>query len=343
MEKYTDGGFFKGKNFVFDKRLAVGSKVNNEDKTNRNDDVLSSCKLCRKPWDDYGPAMRCVHCRLLVLVCDDCINGKTDGIKLQKQHLVCDACIEERHVEKNEHNALPRYLHILCLHDNGSSGRLMRHFLRRVESKLKRLVRFHFLDAPINTITMGKNNYNVDNHTSIKETNEGEAANTKKKRRLLRWKWYEKDEVAEKDKAKEYVMQYINDHFVSNDNKSNETIPKKLDGIMGIGQGGQLVDHLLLDLETSIANGKTNFNFGIHLKFYKPLSAKKLDNTNNNGNLNMDMKSYVVPPDVIETKHGPQGTSLFLPVPANSSHLKDVNVIQTLRQYFSKILFTKET
>ena len=161
MEKYTDGGFFKGKNFVFDKRLAVGS-------ISKDNEVLSKCKLCSKPWDDYGPAMRCVHCRLLVLVCNDCIQGKTPGIAMDKDRLACDACMEERSVNPNIPNASPRYLQILCLHDRGSSARLMRHFLRRVESKLKRLVRFHFLDAPINTIKVEKVGDGV--HAKVVET-----------------------------------------------------------------------------------------------------------------------------------------------------------------------------
>ena len=348
MEKYTDGGFFKGKNFVFDKRLAVGNDKDNE---KNNEKILSKCKLCKRPWDDYGPAMRCVHCRLLVLVCKDCIDGKTTGVTLNKEHLVCDACMEERSVDiTKDSNALPRYLHILCLHDNGSSARLMQHFLRRVESKLKRLVRFHFVDAPINTITMEKNNNIIINNKNRQEKNsEVKTTNTRKKRRLLRWKWYDdntnNDTIVGKKDAKMYVLNYINEQFGEKNIKDGDIAPTKIDGIMGIGQGGELVDYLLLDLENN--DEKISYNFGIHLKFYKPANnnnltdGKKNVNNNNNNNIDMDIKTYVPPPDVIEKQHGTNGSSLYVPVPANSSHLKDANVIQTLRQYFSKILFKK--
>ena len=100
-----------------------------------------------------------------------------------------------------------------------------------------------------------------------------------------------------------------------------------------------------MDLENN--DEKISYNFGIHLKFYKPANnnnltdGKKNLNNNNNNNIDMDIKTYVPPPDVIEKQHGTNGSSLYVPVPANSSHLKDANVIQTLRQYFSKILFKK--
>ena len=46
LETFPDGGFFKGKNFVFDERLAVGGNVS---KT-----VIGTCMKCGKPTEDYG-------------------------------------------------------------------------------------------------------------------------------------------------------------------------------------------------------------------------------------------------------------------------------------------------
>ncbi|KAL0454628.1 UNVERIFIED_CONTAM: Rhodanese-like domain-containing protein 6 [Sesamum latifolium] len=63
MEQFSDGGFFKGKNFVFDHRVSVGSSDSN---------VLGTCLLCGAPFDDYTSRCRCTHCRMLVLICDSC-------------------------------------------------------------------------------------------------------------------------------------------------------------------------------------------------------------------------------------------------------------------------------
>lgn len=64
-EQYPDG-FFRGKNYVFDNRIAV--KV--------NDDVLSSCALCSTPCDDYT----------------NCINTRCN-----KQYISCSLCLAKLH------------------------------------------------------------------------------------------------------------------------------------------------------------------------------------------------------------------------------------------------------
>jgi predicted sulfurtransferase len=66
LEKYPDG-YFRGKLFVFDDRYSIQS----------NDDVISECKYCRKPWDSYSPCSSS-HCHQLVLSCSECKeNGQT--------------------------------------------------------------------------------------------------------------------------------------------------------------------------------------------------------------------------------------------------------------------------
>lgn len=92
LEQFPDGGFFKGKNFVFDHRYilqhssyfcfvdeffaydcvtfapCVGRiSVGSSDK-----DVIGSCLICGAPFDDYSTRCRCHLCRMLVLVCDNC-------------------------------------------------------------------------------------------------------------------------------------------------------------------------------------------------------------------------------------------------------------------------------
>jgi len=67
----TDVNLFRGKNFVFDPRRTDPV---------HGDDVTGQCMLCQKPHDDYdnghAPAdrkeARCIECRILLLVCNDC-------------------------------------------------------------------------------------------------------------------------------------------------------------------------------------------------------------------------------------------------------------------------------
>jgi hypothetical protein len=57
------GGFFHGKNFVFDERIAVGSA---------RVETVGTCGVCEAACDDYRQRCRCHKCRMLVLVCDRC-------------------------------------------------------------------------------------------------------------------------------------------------------------------------------------------------------------------------------------------------------------------------------
>ncbi|KAF1327044.1 Rhodanese-like domain, partial [Globisporangium splendens] len=63
LEAYQDGGFFKGKNFVFDKRVLMGSQ---------NSEVVGKCIECKTPHDEFSGRKVCSVCRDLVLVCDSC-------------------------------------------------------------------------------------------------------------------------------------------------------------------------------------------------------------------------------------------------------------------------------
>jgi len=61
VEQYPDG-FFRGKNYVFDGRIAV--KV--------NDDILGSCTFCTQPNDDYHNCLNAT-CNKHFISCADCI------------------------------------------------------------------------------------------------------------------------------------------------------------------------------------------------------------------------------------------------------------------------------
>lgn len=86
LEAYPDGGFFKGKNFVFDHRISVGSL---------DKEVIGSCLLCRNPFDDYTSRCRCSNCRMLVLVCNQC--QASSMLNKKSPAYICELC------HKNDH------------------------------------------------------------------------------------------------------------------------------------------------------------------------------------------------------------------------------------------------
>ena len=50
LEVYPDGGFFKGKNFVFDKRIAISSESNA---------TVGHCAECHKSYDQLSGSKIC--------------------------------------------------------------------------------------------------------------------------------------------------------------------------------------------------------------------------------------------------------------------------------------------
>jgi len=60
LEQYPDG-FFRGKNYVFDGRIAVAT----------NNDILTTCSQCNAPEDAYTNCIN-THCNARVILCNDC-------------------------------------------------------------------------------------------------------------------------------------------------------------------------------------------------------------------------------------------------------------------------------
>ncbi|ETW00502.1 hypothetical protein H310_07115 [Aphanomyces invadans] len=63
LEQFPDGGFFKGKNFIFDKRVLMGPEQS---------DVVGTCIECKASYDTFNGGKVCSVCRDLLLVCDSC-------------------------------------------------------------------------------------------------------------------------------------------------------------------------------------------------------------------------------------------------------------------------------
>jgi UPF0176 protein len=88
VQCYTDKfpeGHFRGKNYVFDGRIAM--KINN--------DVLGTCYICAKPWDDYTNCLN-VLCNRQHLSCPNCIEALENTCSTECQELVKNGTVEKR-------------------------------------------------------------------------------------------------------------------------------------------------------------------------------------------------------------------------------------------------------
>ncbi len=70
LEAYPNGGLFKGKNFVFDGRVAIGPAEADEDEVSL---VIGQCIECQCSYDKYCGDRVCTVCRAALLVCDICL------------------------------------------------------------------------------------------------------------------------------------------------------------------------------------------------------------------------------------------------------------------------------
>lgn len=88
MKTFPEGGFWKGKNYLFDRRMEQlpGSKP--EDQVEQ--EIDSKCCVCRQKWTVYRGKFKCSQrlCGVPVIVCDDC---KTKAMEAPKS-LMCELC-----------------------------------------------------------------------------------------------------------------------------------------------------------------------------------------------------------------------------------------------------------
>jgi predicted sulfurtransferase len=111
LQTFPDGGFWRGKNFTFDKREAIGVENWNGDggvvlkqkavppATTKDTataagppDRTPACVICQVFWDRYLGKKKCGTCGVPILVCAHCLStvGKT---KMQQSQ--CPLCVEE--------------------------------------------------------------------------------------------------------------------------------------------------------------------------------------------------------------------------------------------------------
>jgi len=124
FKHFPEGGLWKGKNYVFDKRFAhappaveavdrvikkLGDEVDSskpeievtgETKSvaipvSAAEEILSRCEACLKPWDMYRGKRRCPTCGVPSLICKECIEADKAGTKKLGKEVRCDLCVAE--------------------------------------------------------------------------------------------------------------------------------------------------------------------------------------------------------------------------------------------------------
>lgn len=163
LEQFSDGGFFAGKNFVFDERGEKGSRPLRDDgidelqmmeKEMGKNGAGAPCCCCGTLWHDYSKdRFRCVQCRMLVMICDTCSNAITSCVNIQAQDLCCELCRQRLQCLRSTSltktvKALGRRLRILCLHGFRQTGRNFRGRTAALQKRLKEYVEFVFVDGP---------------------------------------------------------------------------------------------------------------------------------------------------------------------------------------------------
>lgn len=97
LQEFPDGGHWRGKNFVFDKREAISATNRQGDggvvrKQQQEEKVETQCCLCEKPWDRYIGKKKCQMCGVPVLICHSCLSDKTT---LENSMIRCPLCVEQ--------------------------------------------------------------------------------------------------------------------------------------------------------------------------------------------------------------------------------------------------------
>lgn len=90
VKTFPQGGFWKGKNYLFDRRQEQIPGTKDQDQV--EDEITSKCCLCRQKWTQYRGKFKCSQslCGVPVIVCPSC-----DSKALQRpETLTCELCKE---------------------------------------------------------------------------------------------------------------------------------------------------------------------------------------------------------------------------------------------------------
>mmetsp|Transcript_31034 Transcript_31034/g.35665 ORF Transcript_31034/g.35665 Transcript_31034/m.35665 type:complete len:562 (-) Transcript_31034:80-1765(-) len=115
---FPDGGWWRGKNYVFDKRFSHAPPVlENKERLKQDVDeneVLGNCEACHKPWDKYRGKRRCPTCGVPSLICRDCYDADKNKIRKLDRSIRCELCVNEgitskRQLREREDEAMEQY------------------------------------------------------------------------------------------------------------------------------------------------------------------------------------------------------------------------------------------
>lgn len=86
VKTFPDGGFWNGKNYLFDRRMEQTPVAKENQKV--ESDIDSKCCLCRVKWTVYRNQFKCNLCKVPVIVCESCNNHATTN----PGELTCELC-----------------------------------------------------------------------------------------------------------------------------------------------------------------------------------------------------------------------------------------------------------
>jgi hypothetical protein len=99
FKEFPDGGYWKGSNYVFDKRFAHKPDLTTE---TEDQQPMGKCEACSKPWDMYRGKRRCPTCGVPSLICRSCMQADQDGTRKLDRGIRCDLCVEQNIRSKHE-------------------------------------------------------------------------------------------------------------------------------------------------------------------------------------------------------------------------------------------------
>ena len=118
MKTFPEGGFWKGKNYLFDRRFEQRPELKGEAALAA--DVESQCCICHAPWSEYRGQNKCAKagCKVPVLVCTACQPAAAES----PDRLECPLCVEGFHLRNLEKPDLKKQLSILAEADAARCG-----------------------------------------------------------------------------------------------------------------------------------------------------------------------------------------------------------------------------
>jgi hypothetical protein len=114
FKEFPDGGYWKGKNYVFDKRFEHappkidgelhGGKAETKKSKEEEESIIAmgKCEACQKPWDMYRGKRRCPTCGVPSLICRECFLADKEKRKKLGKEVRCDLCVEQGIASKRE-------------------------------------------------------------------------------------------------------------------------------------------------------------------------------------------------------------------------------------------------